>query len=347
MQARRAQELDTTGRVVMPGFVDCHAHLVYGAPCNGHDDLLTDDVSSPVQHYAAALNVLRSSSSRRLELRASQFANGMARHGTTSLESTSGHGLDQRGELKILRVQAKLDRAPLDVVSTFLTPRECPAEFENRRDEYFSWMCADLLPAIRRRGLARFFSVRCGGPLFSVQQVRGLLEAARGLGFGLKVQGSGEGVRLAAESEAISVEVPDGGSSADWELLSRSRAMAVLTPGTQAPARNMIESGVGVALGSNFNPSARSTYSMLYIVALACADLGLLPAEAICAATVNAAYAIGVGQAAGSIEVGKPADLIVLNAADYREIPRHFGVNLVHTTIKRGATIYQEGKVAR
>ena len=334
VQARRAQEVDTTGRVVLPGFVDCHAHLVSGAPGNGDED-------------APALNALRSSSSRRLELRAGQIANGMARHGTMTLESTSGHGLDQRGELKILRVQSKLDGAPLDIISTFLTPRDLHDGFENRPGEYCSWLCAELLPAIRRRGLSRFFAVRCDRPLFSIHQMRGLLEAAHGLGFSIKAQGSGEAMRLALECGAISVQDPDGGSSADWEFLSGFKAMAVLTPGTQAPARKIIESGIGVALASNFNPGTRSTYSMLHVVALACEELGLQPAEAICAATVNAAYAIGAGEVAGSIEVGKPADLVVLNAADYREIPLHFGVNLVHTAIKRGATIYQEGKVAR
>jgi imidazolonepropionase len=137
--------------------------------------------------------------------------------------------------------------------------------------------------------------------------------------------------------------------------------MAVLLPGTAfqpgfqpgfqhgdglcAPARQLIDEGAAVALGTNFNPGASSTYSMPTIVALACAHLGMSPAEAICAATFNAACAIGSGPMAGSLEVGKPADLIVLNASDYREIPYHFGVNLVNRTVKRGVTIYQEGKV--
>jgi len=146
------------------------------------------------------------------------------------------------------------------------------------------------------------------------------------------------------------------------DLLARSHTMAVLLPGAAlqpfsqhgfqdgngrcAPARQLIDGGAAVALGTNFKPGASSTCSMSMIVALACEHLGMSPAEAICAATFNAACAMGLGQVAGSLEVGKPADLIVLNASDYREIPCHFGVNLVNRTVKRGVTIYQEGIVA-
>jgi imidazolonepropionase len=219
-----------------------------------------------------------------------------------------------------------------------------------------AWVCSELLPAIHRRRLARFAALHCSG-VFNMQQNHRYLEAARSLGFQLKIHAgeyaASDAVRLAVEAGAATVEHLNAASPADVGLLAASKTMAVLLPGSAfhdgngrfAYARQLIDGGAAVALGSNFNLRVSSTYSMAAIVALACADLGMSPAEALCAATFNAACAIGWGHVAGSLEVGKPADLIVLNASDYREIPYRFGANLVSRTVKRGVTIYQEGKV--
>jgi imidazolonepropionase len=340
--ARRPQEIDATGRVVMPGFVDSHAHLVGGVPLLGGP--------------APTVGELRNTSAKRLESRARQFVNAMVRHGSTSLEAKSGYGLDARSEVKILRAQAMLHRAPLDIASTFLTPQWMPATYPGDPAGYLSWLCSELLPAIRRRAFARFAGLRCGETVFNMEQQRRYLETARGLGFRLKIHagesGAHDAVSLALEVGAASVDRLRDAGPADADLLAHSNTMAVLLPGATfhggrcAPARPLIDAGAAVALGSNFNPGASSTCSMPAIVALACAHLGMTPAEAICAATFNAACAIGSGQVAGSLEAGKPADLIVLNASDYREIPGRFGVNLVNRTMKRGVTIYLEGKVA-
>jgi len=349
-RVRRPQELDATGHVVMPGFVDCHAHLVRGMAWMDDDE--------PARGTDSTLQGLRNASAKRLEARTRQLVNAMARHGTTTLEAKSGHGLDASGELKILRVQAKLNGAPLDVASTLLTPRSISEEHAGDPAGYLAWMGAELLPAIRRRALARFAGLRCGEGGFNMEESRLYLATARGLGFQLKIHASrcpaADAVRLAVEGRAASVEHLHHAGPADVDLLARSNTMAVLLPGDAfqhgsgpcARARQLIDGGAAVALGSNFNPGGRSTYSMAAIVALACAHLGMSPAEAICAATFNAACAIGSGAVAGSLEVGKPADLIVLNASDYREIPYRFGVNLVNRTVKHGVTIYQEGKVA-
>ena len=356
---RRSQEIDATGHVVMPGFVDCHTHLVWGVPSlDDYEARIAAADQEPAQAPAPTIQALRNASAKRLESRARQFVNAMIRHGTTTLEAKSGHGLDVRGELKILRVQARLHRAPLDIASTFLTPRSIPAAHASDPAGYISWMCSELLPAICRRSFARFAGLRCGEQVFNMEQSRRYLEAARALGFQLKIHAgqhpASDAVRLAVEVGAASVDHLRDAGPADVDLLARSNTMAVLLPGAAfrhsnercAPARQLIDGGAAVALGTNFNPGASSTYSMPTIVALACAHLGMTPAEAICAATFNAACAIGSGQVAGSLEVGKPADLIVLNASDYREIPYHFGANLVNRTVKRGVTIYQEGKVA-
>jgi imidazolonepropionase len=355
---RRSQEIDATGHVVMPGFVDCHTHLVWGVPSLDDYEARIAADQEPAHTPAPTILALRNASAKRLESRARQFVNAMIRHGTTTLEAKSGHGLDVRGELKILRVQARLHRAPLDIASTFLTPRSIPAAHASDPAGYISWMCSELLPAICRRSFARFAGLRCGEQVFNMEQSRRYLEAARALGFQLKIHAgqhpASDAVRLAVEVGAASVDHLRDAGPADVDLLARSNTMAVLLPGAAfrhsnercAPARQLIDGGAAVALGTNFNPGASSTYSMPTIVALACAHLGMTPAEAICAATFNAACAIGSGQVAGSLEVGKPADLIVLNASDYREIPYHFGANLVNRTVKRGVTIYQEGKVA-
>ena len=355
---RRSQEIDATGHVVMPGFVDCHTHLVWGVPSLDDYEARIAADQEPAHAPAPTILALRNASAKRLESRARQFVNAMVRHGTTTLEAESGYGLDERGELKILRVQARLHRAPLDIASTFLTPRSIPAAHASDPAGYISWMCSELLPAICRRSFARFAGLRCGEQVFNMEQSRRYLEAARALGFQLKIHAgqhpASDAVRLAVEVGAASVDHLRDAGPADVDLLARSNTMAVLLPGAAfrhsnercAPARQLIDGGAAVALGTNFNPGASSTYSMPTIVALACAHLGMTPAEAICAATFNAACAIGSGQVAGSLEVGKPADLIVLNASDYREIPYHFGANLVNRTVKRGVTIYQEGKVA-
>ena len=358
VRTRRAQEIDATGHVVMPGFVDCHTQLVWGVP--GLDDYearIAGVAQEPDRGPESNIQALRSASVKRLESRARQFVNAMIRHGTTTLESKSGHGLDERGELKILRVQAKLDGALLDITSTFLTPASVPAAHAGDRAGYISWMCCELLPAIRRRTFARFAGLRCGEGVFNMEQSRRYLETASGLGFQLKIHAgqcpASDAVRLAVEVGGASVEHLQDASPADADLLARSNTMAVLLPGAgfhlgngrSAIGRQLIDGGAAVALGSNFNPGACSTYSMPAIVALACAHLGMSPAEAICAGTFNAACAIGSGHLAGSLEVGKPADLLVLNASDYREIPYRFGVNLVNRTVKRGVTIYQEGQV--
>ncbi len=355
--AHRSQEIDATGRVVMPGFVDCHTHLVWGPPqLEEYEAILRDAAPEPALTPAIPVNELRNASAKRLEARARQFVSTMARHGTTALEAKAGGGLDVRNELKILRVHAMLHSSPLEIVSTFVTPPPSTAH-AGRPGDYLFWLCAELLPMIHRKGNVRFAGLDCGAAMFDIEQSRRYLEAARALGYRLKIQAEKQraydAVRLAVEVGATSVDHLEETGPTEMDLVARSTATGVLLPGTcfradcgdRASTRQFIDSGGAVALGSNFHPGASSTCSMPAIIALACARLGMTPAEAICAATFNAACAIGSERVAGSLEVGKPADLIVLNASDYREIPFYFGVNLVNRTVKRGVVIYQEGKV--
>jgi len=355
-QAQRAQEIDVTGRVVMPGFVDCHTHLVWGLPwLDDFEASIAGAHGEAVRGPASTMAVMRNSSVKRLAARTRQFLNGMVRHGTTTLEGNTGHGLDS--SLKILRVQAKLHQSPLDIVSTFISAGATPAGHENWSAEYTSWMCSELLPSLQRRALARFVGLRCEEGLDREQGLR-YLWAARSLGFQIKIHSSqdhaGESVRMAVEMGAASVDNLDHPTPAEVDRLADSNTVAVVLPGAtfhrtheNAAARAVIDGGAAVALATNFNPGTSPTYNMQMMVALACARLKMSPAEAICAATFNAACAIRAGRTAGSLEAGKFADFVVLNASDYREIPYHFGVNLVNRTVKRGVTIYLEGKVGQ
>src|ERR1035437_2714736 len=232
---RRSQEIDATGHVVMPGFVDCHTHLVWGVPSLDDYEARIAADQEPAHTPAPTILALRNASAKRLESRARQFVNAMIRHGTTTLEAKSGHGLDVRGELKILRVQATLHRAPLDIASTFLTPRSIPAAHASDPAGYISWMCSELLPAICRRSFARFAGLRCGEQVFNMEQSRRYLEAARALGFQLKIHAgqhpASDAVRLAVEVGAASVDHLRDAGPADVDLLARSNTMAVLLPG--------------------------------------------------------------------------------------------------------------------
>jgi len=250
---------------------------------------------------------------------------------------------------------AKLDRRPLDVFAT------CLATHRGERPDaaaYLEWFSSQILPKAHRRKLAQFADIECDMQSFNPEEVRQYLQRAAQLGFMLKVH-AGQSAQsgcalLAAEFGAVSVDHLDYVGEEELVMLAGSETIATLAPGSTyylgtrgAPARELISRGAAVALASDFNPHTSPTCNMQMVVSLACSQLHMTPAEAIAAATINGAYAIHRGARSGSLEPGKDADLIILNASDYRETPYHFGWNQVHLTMKRGITIYREGVVAR
>jgi len=352
-EARRAHEIDAGGRVVMPGFVDSHTHLVFGRP------RLTDyemrlagaayaELAAAGGGILSSVKAVRGMSAARLEAQARQFLGAMARHGTTTLEAKSGYALDEAGELKTLRLLAKLDGDPLDVVPTYLGAHIAPPEYRGRADAYVDWMAAEMMPTIRKRKLARFVDVYCDAGAFTLEQSRLYLESARRLGFGLKIHAEQfartGAVRLAVELGAASADHLEQAGHEDIRALAQSNTVATLLPGsvfhlglrTYAPARKLIEGGAAVALATDFNPGTSPTYSMQMVLSLACTEMRMSPAEAIAAATINGAHALRMADRVGSLEPGKQADLLVLNCSDYRELPYYFGGNNVYQTIKRG-----------
>jgi imidazolonepropionase len=346
--ARHAREINAAGRVVMPGFVDCCSMVAF-----------PHFRGEPDAELEPGLNLMRATSSSRLSHRAAALADGMARHGTTSLEAKSGIALDRTGELKMLRAAASVAGKPLDLVSTYFGARAVAPEFQRDPECYLAWPCSDVLPLIRRRKLAAFVEVSCEKGAFNIDQARRYLLHARRFNFGLKVHADQAsptgGARLAAELEARTAEHVNWITQSDVRHLSASATIAVVTAGGSlgtgvdrcAPARALVDAGAAVALASGFSPGLCATYNMQVAVALACLQMKLTPAEAICAATVNAAHAIGRADRVGSLVEGRQADLLLLNVADYREIPYYFGVNHVHKTLKRGVTIFDEDGTRR
>ena len=355
--ARAAEEINANGRVVLPGFVDSHTHLV-GGPARLLDYEMSLAGASHAQiaqaggGFPAIFRSIQETSSRTLEAHAVRVLRDCIRQGTTTIEAKSGYGVNETGELKTLRVHAALRGAPISLVSTFMAAHFIPPGYERNSGEYIEWLCSYMLPLIRRRRLAEFAEICCEEGVFSIDHARKYMEAAQQLGYGLKVH-AGQyqdigGVGLAVELGAISVGHVIFVSQPDADRLAHSTTIATLLPGSvfhlgspqYAPARMLIDRGVAVALATNYNPATSPSHNMQMMLSLACREMRMTPAEAICAATINGAHALRRAGRTGSIEYGKDADLVMLSVPDYREIPYHFGVNLVEMTMQRGRVIH-------
>lgn len=341
--ARNAIEINAAGRVVMPGFVDCHTHLAF--PLGGSLD-----------SGERSARVVKNGTSARLAIRVRAHLEAMARHGTTTVEVKTGCGPDESAETKILRVLHELKSDPIDVFATFLfcLPGD---DLNGAHDAATEWVFSDLLPKIRRRRQARYADLAWNdNPAWHARFSR-YLQEARHLGFKCKIHAdqscAGEAIRMALAHLVVSIDHLEHASADEAMLLAQGSTIATLLPGAAfqretkfAPARELIDAGAAVALATNFNAVHTPALSMQTVVSLACRHMKMTPQEAISAATINAAHALGRAERTGSLELGKLADLLVLNVSDYRELSHHFGHNLVHITIKRGHVIYQEGAVA-
>ncbi len=357
-EARAAQEIDATGKVVMPGFVDSHTHFVFPGPrladfekrIAGQDYL---EIARQGGGIAATVRALRSMSSRRLEWIARRWLRRFAACGATTVEGKSGYGLSLPAETKILRLMKKLDCRPLSIVPTFLGAHVPPVELEHVSQEYVAEVAERMLPKIRRLRLAEFCDAFCETGAFTAAQCRTILLAARALGLGLKLHADqltrSGGVPLAVELGAASVDHLEQLEGDDIHLLAQSKTIATLLPGSvfhlgrdrYAPARLLIEAGAAVALATDFNPGTSPTVNMQMILALACSRMKMTPAEAISAATINGAAALRRTATIGSLEPGKLADIVILDVADYREAAYYFGMNLCWMTICRGRVAWR------
>lgn len=342
-QARDAIEINAAGRVVMPGFVDAHTHLAF-PPAGIH-----------ASDAASAVRALHTATGQRLEIRTRAYLEAMARHGTTTVEVKTGCGLDEGAETKLLRMLRALRREPLDLIPSFLF--RLPRELNGGSRHATEWLVTELLPKIRRGGVARFADLAWDCDPALLPCFDRYLEVARQLGFERKIHADGvspaAAIELAVQHQVTSIDHLEHATGAQAGQVAEAGLIATLLPsatfsadGREAPARELIDAGVAVALGTNFNPTQARTLNMQTVVALACARLGMSIEEAISAATINGAHALGCADRVGSLEPGKSADLLILNAEHYRDLEYSLGTNLVHLTMKRGKFIYKEGEVA-
>ena len=358
-----AETLDAGGKVVCPGFVDAHTHAVYAGDRTAEFEMRLRGATyleilragGGILHTmratrAATVQELVAGSRRRLD--------AMLALGTTTAEVKTGYGLDGASEMRMLQAVARLDlEHPLDLVPTFLGAHALPPEYEGHADEYIDLVVQDMLPqaagwypcsSFARDRVPLFCDVFCEEGAFDRDQARRILEAGLAWGLPLKLHAdefqSLGGVSLAVSVGAVSVDHLDVTPPDEIEVLAGSGTLGVILPVVNlnlgsahfAPARAMADAGVALAVATDLNPGSAPCPSMPLAMALACRYGRLLPAEALNAATINAAHAIGLGDRIGSIEVGKQADLLIVDAPDYRHLAYWLGDNLVEQVIKKG-----------
>ncbi|RME87078.1 MAG: imidazolonepropionase [Anaerolineae bacterium] len=363
LRARYPKEplLDASGCVVMPGFVDPHTHVIWAG-----DRAAEFEMRLEGKHYleilaagGGILSTVRATRTAPIESLIAQTRPRLLRmfaHGTTTAEVKTGYGLQTATELRLLKALLLLDEeGPLELVPTFLGAHAIPPEFRDDPNGYTDLLCETMLPILRQwwethapgRPLP-FVDVFCEKDAFDLEQSRRILTRARDLGFPLKIHADEfenlGGVSLAVELDAASADHLVKTSDADIAALGRSETVAVSLPCTPfglaeceyTPAQKILDAGGILALATDCNPGTAWNESMQFVLALACRTMKLTPAQAIAAATINAAHAIRRADRIGSIEAGKQADLLILSVSDYRHLGYRFGTNLVRQVIKRG-----------
>lgn len=354
--------IDGRGKTVTPGLIDSHTHLVYAGSREfelpmklakvGYIDILKAGggiLSSVRETRAASEEELVALSRRRLDL--------MLEYGTTTIESKSGYGLELETEMKMLRVNRILDEShPVDIVSTFMGAHAVPQEYKEDREGYIRLLIEEMLPRIKKENLAEFADCFCEEGVFDVGETRRILNAAKALGFRIKLHAdevvSTGGAELAGELRAVSAEHLVAASEEGMKAMAGSSVTAILLPTTSfylmlgkfANARKMIELGVPVALATDCNPGTSPTESLQIVMTYACFGLRMMPEEIINAVTINAACSMGREKEIGSIEAGKKADMVIFDAKNLNYLIYHFGVNAVDTVIKEGKTVVKGGR---
>jgi imidazolonepropionase len=353
------ETLDCGGRLVTPGFVDCHTHLVYGGSRADEYEMRLRGVSYPEIFEAgggihATVRPTRAASAGELFASARRRAEVLLSHGTTTAEVKSGYGLTTESELKILRVAARLgEETPLDVVPTFMGAHALPPEFAERRGDFVSLVTEEMLPAVVAEGLAEYADVFCDRGAFTLEETRYILAAARDAGLKLRLHADEfealGGTELAAAMGAAAVDHLAVATEAGIRALAAADTVAVLLPGTTlfmgssrfAPARELIDAGALLAVASDHNPGSCHAASLRAILTPAATYLKLTPAEILHAVTINAAYALGRAGRLGSLEPGKQADVAVFDVGDINELLYDWGPTHSWATIKRGVVVHR------
>jgi len=352
-----ATRVDCGGRVLMPGLVDSHTHGIFGKPRHEEQELRAAgvgymEIARRGGGIHSSVRDLRARSEDELFALALPRLRRLAAHGTTTIEVKSGYGLTPDDEIKSLRVIRRLQQAlPLRLVPTFLGAHEIPIEYRNAprtREEYIALIVDEMLPRVAAEGLADFADIFCEPGVYTTDEARGILGAARRHGLQLKMHAdeleTAGAAELAAELGAVSADHLAAVSEGGMKALAEGATVATLLPGTmlflgrhrQAPARALLDAGAAVALATDFNPGTSPTVNFPLVLTLAVSQLRLSVSEAVLAATVNGAAAVGLATATGQLSPGFSADLALFDIEDVRELPYWYGDQRCHATWVRG-----------
>ena len=350
------KEVDATGKALLPGFVDPHTHFVFG----GHREeefswrMRGDSYMSIMERGGGIVNTTkatREASEEELYNSAKRRLDDMLELGITTVEGKSGYGLDKETEMKQLRVMRKLNQDhPMDIVSTFMGPHATPAEWKGREDEFIDFNINEMLPLVAKEKLAECADIFCEENVFTIEQSRRFLTAARKHGFLLKMHADEivqfGGAELAGELKVLSADHLLQASDKGIKAMADNGVVATLLPLTAfslkeeyARGREMIDANCIVALATDLNPGSSHTASAPLLFAIACIYMNLSPEEAVTAYTINSAAAINRADTVGSIDVGKQGDMILLKYPSYKFLPYYVGMNCVETVIKRGLVV--------
>lgn len=357
-----SRKIDATGKTVTPGLIDAHTHFVFAGSRESELELKIKGVKylEILEKGGGILRTVRDTrAATKDELLRScrERANNLLMHGTTTIEAKSGYGLDLPTEIKSLEVIKSLnDEGPLSLVPTFLGAHAIPPEFDRNAEGYVELICKEWMPQIQQRHLAVFCDVFCEKGVFEIEESRRILLAGKRFGLIPRLHADElyplGGAELAAEVGAVSADHLLYASATGIEQMSRAGVIATLLPAAPltlmmdryADAREFISNRVPVALGSDLSPSCWLENHQL-VLALACYKMSMTPAEAVMAATINAAHSIQRAKEIGSIEIGKKADIVIFDVPDYRFLSYRLGMNMVHTVVKNGKPIVRDGRL--
>ncbi len=352
-----AEIVDATGRVVLPGFVDAHAHPVFGGDRLDEFEMRArgatyEEIAASGGGIRSTVRKTRAATEDQLVAQAKKHAEWFIRCGTTTVEAKSGYGLSVDAEIKILRVVQRLNQeTPVEFVPTFLGAHAIPEEFQSAPDRYVSLVIDEMLPRIAEERLAEFCDVFCERGYFDIETSRRVLSAARERGLGIRMHADqltdGGGAALAAELGAVTADHLEQTEAPGIAAMQRAGVQPVLLPGSvyalgksrYPRAREMIEAGLAVVLATDFNPGSSPTPSMQMVLSLAATQMKMTPAEGVSAGTINAAYSLKRGDRIGSLEAGKVANFALFDCSDYRELAYYFGVPQTHSVYVRGERI--------